>query len=299
MGETKKFYWIKLKTDFFDLPTIDWLLEQENGCEYVVLYQKLCLITANNGGELSRRIGEMIIPFEAKKIADVTRFPIDTVVVGLRLYRKLGLIYEHENGFLRISQFDDMVGSETKWAEKKRLQRGKRADNVPGLQEGQSEDIVLDPQGHSEDNVLQEIEIRDKRLEIKSLDEEIEIEKERERPVTSPYEKIRELYNEICVSFPQCTAMSDARRKAIKARFASGRTLEDFRRLFEKAEASSFMKGANDRNWRASFDWLIKDSNMVKVLDGNYDDHDHTQNTTQNRSWAAIGRAMDEEERTL
>ena len=42
--------------------------------------------------------------------------------------------------------------------------------------------------------------------------------------------------------------------------------------LFEKAEASSFLKGSNDRAWRATFDWLIKDTNMAKVLDGNYDD---------------------------
>ena len=48
---------------------------------------------------------------------------------------------------------------------------------------------------------------------------------------------------------------------------------EDFQREFEKAEASSFLKGQNNRNWMASFDWLLKDSNMAKVLDGNYDDH--------------------------
>lgn len=88
-----------------------------------------------------------------------------------------------------------------------------------------------------------------------------------------PYEQIKSLYNDICTSLPRCTAMSDARRKAIKARFASGYTLEDFRQLFTKAEASSFMRGANSRNWRATFDWLLKDANMAKVLDGNYDDH--------------------------
>ena len=48
---------------------------------------------------------------------------------------------------------------------------------------------------------------------------------------------------------------------------------EDFKTLFEKAEASRFLKGANDRNWSATFDWLITDTNMAKVLDGNYDDN--------------------------
>lgn len=92
-------------------------------------------------------------------------------------------------------------------------------------------------------------------------------------PAPAPYETIKSLYNTICKSFPRCKALSDARRKAIKARFVSGYTLEDFETLFTKAEKSSFLKGRNNRNWTASFDWLIKDANMAKVLDGNYDDH--------------------------
>lgn len=86
------------------------------------------------------------------------------------------------------------------------------------------------------------------------------------------YEEIKQLYNATCVSFPKCTAMSEARKKAIKARFSSGYSMQDFQRLFEKAQSSSFLKGKNTHNWRATFDWLVKDSNMAKVLDGNYDD---------------------------
>lgn len=88
-----------------------------------------------------------------------------------------------------------------------------------------------------------------------------------------PYEQIKKLYNSLCPSFSRCTVMSDARKKTIKARFINGYTLEDFETLFTKAEASSFLKGCNNRTWIASFDWLIKDANMAKVLDGNYDDH--------------------------
>ena len=51
-----------------------------------------------------------------------------------------------------------------------------------------------------------------------------------------------------------------------------GKTIEDFKLLFESAEASSFLKGGNGRDWSASFDWLIQDGNMAKVLDGNYQD---------------------------
>ena len=48
--------------------------------------------------------------------------------------------------------------------------------------------------------------------------------------------------------------------------------MDDLKLLFEKAEASQFLKGGNSRNWSATFDWLLKDGNIAKVLDGNYDD---------------------------
>lgn len=83
---------------------------------------------------------------------------------------------------------------------------------------------------------------------------------------------IRELYNSVCGSYPRLVKMSEARKKAVRARLRAGYTVEDFKRLFEMAEASSFLKGQNNRNWTATFDWLIADANMAKVLDGNYSD---------------------------
>lgn len=87
------------------------------------------------------------------------------------------------------------------------------------------------------------------------------------------YQLIADMYNNTCVSFPRLQTLSEARKKAIKARLKTY-SIDDFRTLFEKAEASSFLKGNNNRNWSATFDWLIKDSNMAKVLDGNYDNKD-------------------------
>lgn len=155
MDDNKRYYWIKLKTDFFNQETIDFLLSQTNGCEYVVLYQMLCLKTANNNGILSSNIGELIVPYDINKIArDTKYFNEDTIRVALELYKQLGLIYEGDNNLLQITNFDDLVGSETKWAEKKRLYRNKQK--------------LL---GQCEDNVRQEyrdksIEYRDKNIDI-------------------------------------------------------------------------------------------------------------------------------------
>lgn len=96
------------------------------------------------------------------------------------------------------------------------------------------------------------------------------------------YSATQNMYNEICISFPRVTKLSDHRKKAIKARLNSGYTMDDFWKLFEMAESSSFLKGKNDRNWSANFDWLIKDTNMIKVLEGNY--ADRQKETNQNEA---------------
>jgi len=101
------------------------------------------------------------------------------------------------------------------------------------------------------------------------IDKEKEIEIEREKSKKVDYELIARMYNDTCVSFPRLTTLSDARKKAIKARL-NKYSIEDIKKAFELAEASDFLKGNNGRNWSATFDWIIKDTNIAKILDGNY-----------------------------
>lgn len=123
MATGKKYFWIKLKTDFMTSDKVDYLMSQKNGAEYVVLYQMLCMKCINTDGLLARKIGEVIIPFNAEKIQrDCKYFNIDTVENAFRLFIQLGMIYQEENGFLRIADFENMVGSETDWAAQKRKQ---------------------------------------------------------------------------------------------------------------------------------------------------------------------------------
>lgn len=119
--DNKRYYWIKLKTDFFNQETMDFLLSQQNGCEYIVLYQMLCLNTANTDGAMISKVGEIIVPYDINKIVrDTKYFDYDTVAVALELFKKLGLIYEEKDKILRITDFEDMVGSETSSAQRVR-----------------------------------------------------------------------------------------------------------------------------------------------------------------------------------
>lgn len=81
---------------------------------------------------------------------------------------------------------------------------------------------------------------------------------------------IKNLYNEICVSLPKCTRITDARRKAIRARTMEGYGRSDFKAVFEIAEASPFLRGEEGkRKWKADFDFCVGPK-MTKILEGAY-----------------------------
>lgn len=108
----KVYYWIKLKTDFFESDAIDFLLSQKDGCQYVALYLKLCAMTANTNGVLASKVGNMLIPYSVEKIARDTKFfSADTVRVALELYKNLRLINVSDDNVLHIANFDAMIGN--------------------------------------------------------------------------------------------------------------------------------------------------------------------------------------------
>jgi len=109
-----------------------------------------------------------------------------------------------------------------------------------------------------------------------TIEEEKEEEEEEEEESTkippAPFEKIRNLFNSICKSYSSIRTISTKRKEHIRARWKQHNyKLEVFEELFNKAEGSHFLKGQNDRKWKADFDWLINDNNMTKVLEGKYE----------------------------
>ena len=99
---------------------------------------------------------------------------------------------------------------------------------------------------------------------------------ENEKPKTITASTVVAGYHRLCPSFPAVKVISDKRKKAIHARLNSGYTLTDFEQAFTKAERSRFLRGGNKNNWQADFDWLMKDGNLPKVLEGKYDDDSGT-----------------------
>ena len=252
-GKVPKYYWLKLSKDFFKRHDIRFLDSLENGHEISLFYLKMLCESVDHNGRL--RFSDEV-PYTARILGGIFEVPTSLAKEALDVLQELKLIKVTDDGTILMTEVESMIGSESYWATQKREKRGTEV--------GQELDKVgqeLDTFGQCLENVQQS---KSKSKIYKPLSNDKGIES------TTPTQ-IVELYAKSCPSFPVVKTISDARRKAINARLKVY-GLEDFKKLFEKAEASSFLKGANDRNWTATFDWLIKDANMAKVLDGNYDD---------------------------
>lgn len=83
------------------------------------------------------------------------------------------------------------------------------------------------------------------------------------------YVRVQETYNEICKSLPKCIKLTPTRKSLIKQRW--NEYGEDVFTAFRKAEASDFLSGRNGGWNGANFDWVLNASNIVKILEGNYD----------------------------
>ena len=268
MAENKKFYWIKLKTDFFNQETIDFLMSQPNGCQYVVLYQMLCLKTANNGGTLATNIGEMIVPYDVNKIVrDTKYFDFDTVTIALGLFKQLGLIYEGNENILKISNFELMVGSESASKSAERM-RKMRAKNKAKLESVTKSDVTSVTKSDTEYRV-KSLEFREKSLDNREQSKELLLQQQTELD----FDEIINLFNAICHSYKPVDKLTDTRK--LKINRANTVLNGDFENFFKRVEKSDFLSGRNGR-WningtQANFDWIMRLDNVSKIQNGIYD----------------------------
>lgn len=273
--------WIKITTDIFDDEKI--LLIESLPDSYAIItcwFKLLCLAgKQNNSGVFM--MGR--IAYTDKMLATIFRMKETTVTMALQTFEQFGMVEivdgvitipnwgKHQNLDQLESKKEYMRNYMKEYREKqKALTSGKPScktnskTNVSEVEEDIEEDI--------------------------DIEEEKDIKKER-----IDCQQIVDLYHSICKSFPSVRSLSDARKKAIKARLKTY-TIDDFRTVFENAEASSFLKGV-DGGWKASFDWLIKESNILKVLEGNYADKPKKYGRKEPvPGWISGKRELDEDE---
>lgn len=268
----KKYYWLKLKEDFFNNIRMKKLRRIAGGEIFTIIYLKMQLLSLQNEGAL---IYEGIEETFTDEIALKIDEDPENVKLTCIFLQNCGLIEQTNGNTFVLTETVDCIGKESESA--KRMRKLRENNNAKRLETSQCDA-----------SVTQLCE------NVRECDTEKEIEKEIERdnnnttcymstsvdePKIKPADIVT-LFHDICKSYPKVRAMSENRRKAINARIRT-HGIDAIKEVFEKAEKSDFLKGRNNKNWSANFDWLMKDGNFCKVLDGNYDNKNGQQNYSQ------------------
>ena len=328
MADTQKYYYMRLKEDFFDTEETKLLESLPDGYLYSNILLKLYLLSLKKSGRL---MFNDRIPYSPQMIATLTRHQVGTVEKALGVLREFGFIEVLDTGAIYMLDIQSFIGQSSTEADRKREYRAQIAAEKTGrlilpLDNAGEEAELTAPDDNSGTNVqtdgqtinrtnvrtnLGQVadervpENRDKRLEIrdKRLETRGDIEPPEAPPVGAPlpaekhridYQAVVDLYNSICTKLPRVTALSKNRKTAIKARVTSY-GMEKIKLAFEKAQASRFLTGGNARNWSASFDWIMNDTNLAKILDGNYDDKAAAPAPAQSKQAATPFQAGNEE----
>lgn len=280
--DNTRYYWLQLREEFFESDEIDWLEEQPNGPAQVLFYLKLCLKSLKTDGLLVRRVGQMLIPYDAEKLADFTKTDVNTVQCAIVNLKMCGLVEVLEDGTIFMSHLATLIGSGSVGALKKQQQRARRDLAKSTCRTGGTErtDKGVDKGG----NILPP-EYRDKRLEIRKEDmgensaplddydliaDEVGsefdvVEPPPELPACNeekdqgsrmppcPYDRIVTLYHEILPELPRVATLTSKRRSWITARWRSVCTTEKvasqadgldlFRGYFSLVRKSPFLMG--------------------------------------------------------
>lgn len=255
MAEAKKYYWLKLKRDFFKRHDMRIIEQMPNGKACALFYVKLMLESIDHEGTL--RFSEEL-PYDYEMLAAVTDTEIETVNIAMDYFIKFKMVKFDKDETIILPGVQQLIGSATDSDSAKRQKRYRERKKEETLQS------VTENVTQRNASVTNNNESKRKRI-----DKDKELEKERE-DINNSCEQVAEKYAALCPSLPPLEIISDSIKSDLLESIEKY-GVEKFDLLFKKAEASAFLKGENDRKWAATFDWLIKADNIAKVLNGNFD----------------------------
>ena len=251
----KKYYWLKLKDNFFNQKEVKKLRRIAGGDTYTIIYLKMQLLSIKKDG---------IIEFEGteKDLAEQLSYEIDedlnNIQVTLSFLKVNNLIEEiSENNFL-LTKVPDCIGKEGASAERVRRHRERKA-----LLEKEKEQKMLQCNG----------EVTNSNNAVIKSNTEIEKEKEIEKEINNNISKdifinkVVSEWNSIGVS--PIKLIRGTRQKMLNARIKEY-SEEGVLQAINNIKHSDFLKGQNKNSWVITIDWFLKPNNFIKVYEDNY-----------------------------
>lgn len=171
MVDNKKYYYLKLKENFFDSDELIMLESQPDGHLYSNILLKLYLRSLKNDGKL---MFNDRIPYNAEILAKVTRHNVAVVEKALFLFEKLGLIEKLDNGAIYMLDIQNFIGKSSNEADRIRDYRSRINKEKQNLLDGST-------------NVVQMYDKSTPKIELeKELDLDIELDIKKDNSTLAP-----------------------------------------------------------------------------------------------------------------
>lgn len=252
MSKSKIYYWVKLPVDFFEQPEVKYMINMESGTDYIFVYLKLVLMSANNEGRLYFKHLESRIEIELARQVGV---PDEVMIRVIKILEAYGML-NREKEFIQLIHTVEMVGAETEDARRMRRVRQQKREK-----EGESVRQMF-----AECSTEKEIREKSKEKEMRDKSNEIkEVEK-----------RVHQFYDTYCKSFPHAKKSELYYQIILEETIGKGISEDKILEGLRKAEKSDYLKGDNKEKFLPEFEWLIRYENMRRILSGHYDNSKDT-----------------------
>ncbi len=168
MADNKKYYYLKLKEDFFDSEDMKLLQGMKDGYLYSDILLKLYLQSLRQEGRLMYR---GIIPYTSDMIATVTKHQQGTVEKAMKIFEQMGFIEILDNGAIYMMDIQNFIGQSSSEADRRRAYRNAIETEKSLLMESDNMTNVTTNDGQMSDKWIPEN--RDKRIENRDIENNI------------------------------------------------------------------------------------------------------------------------------
>ena len=250
MAEVK---WIKLTTDMFDNRKIRHLRKLPEGNNIVLIWVMLLTMAGkcNAGGMIFLTEN---IPYNSKLLAEEVDFEERVVELALKALHELGMI-ETDGDYFTISNW-------------------KEHQNVEGMERIREQNRIRKQNQRAKQKLaIEESHVTSRDSHATDIDKDIDIEKDNTVSIdtvrSTKVQPVIEEWNKLNLQKVISVNAGTTRNTLLNARlkeYGLERVLEANRSM----DKSSYLKGQNRSGWTVTFDWFLKPSNFIKVLEGNY-----------------------------
>lgn len=168
----KKYYWLKLKRDFFKRHDIRIIEAMPNGKDYILFYLKMLLESIDHDGML--RFSDAI-PYDETMLSVITNTNVDVVRTALKVFSELKMLEVFDDRTIYMAEVEKLIGSESASAERVRKHRNEQKllqCNTDVTKSNIEKEKELEKENRERDSFIHSMETENEKTDEKPMSDE-------------------------------------------------------------------------------------------------------------------------------